>query len=270
MSSLAPLKRDFPTNTQPGYPGLVPWFRRVFVSTVGSKYVMAITGLGLTGFVIIHMLGNLQIFGGQNALNTYAQALKDFGPLLWVARAALLTIFLLHVIWAFRLVFRSSHARPVKYVCKETVQATFASRTMIQTGILILLFLLYHIAHFTLGWVKYAPLPTGQDVSYMELRDDLGRMDVYNMMVFGFRDPLISIFYLVAQVGLLLHLSHGIQSTFQSIGISGPRWNFALRTLGWALAIVVVGGNFLIVISVWAGWVPHAPIYVPSKGIYIP
>lgn len=260
MSSLAPSKRDFPTNTLPADPGLFAWFRRVFASTVGSKYLVALTGLGLTGFVVVHMVGNLQIFAGQNAINTYAQFLKDQGPLLWVARIALLLIFLMHVIWAVRLVLKSKAARPVPYHHKETVQATLASRTMIHSGLVILAFLIFHIAHFTLGAVKGAEIEPGKTVHYLDLRDAQGRHDVYNMMVFGFRNPILSVLYLIAQGLLLMHLGHGIQSTFQTLGINGPRWNFALRGLGWTLAIIVVAGNVAIVLGVWLGWVPLMPI----------
>lgn len=260
MSSLAPSKRDYKTNTIQGDPGLLAWFKRVFVSTVGSKYVVAVTGLLLTGFVIVHMIGNLQVFAGQDAVNRYAQFLKDMGALLWVARIGLLLIFLTHVIWAVRLSIKARKARPVPYVYKDTVQASLSSRTMIYTGLVILAFLIFHIAHFTLGAVKGAEVKPGVVVNYLELRDAMGRHDVYSMVIYGFRDPVVSVLYLIAQALLFMHLGHGVQSTFQSLGINGPRWNTALRMLGWTVALIVVGGNFAIVLGVWLGFVQPAPL----------
>jgi succinate dehydrogenase / fumarate reductase cytochrome b subunit len=290
MSSLAPTKRDYPANQLPGDPGLLSWFKKVFVSTVGSKFVVAVTGLGLTGFVIVHMIGNLQVFAGQNAINTYAQSLKNFGPLLWIARIGLLTLFLVHIIWAVWLTLKSKAARPIGYVYKETVQASLASRTMLLTGFVILAFTLYHLAHYTFGWIGRAEVPysttsasaTGwtsyptlasvargetedqktKSVSYLELRDKEGRHDVYNMMIFGFRQPVVAVLYIVAQLILLMHLSHGVQSTFQSLGINGPRWQSTIRALGWAVALFVVSGNIAIVVGVWTGWVQPTGLYL--------
>jgi len=262
MPSLAPLKREFQSNTIQGDPGLLAWFKRILASTVGGKYLVALTGIGLTGFVVIHMIGNLQVFAGQDAVNRYAKMLKDFGPLLWVARIGLLTIFLLHVVWAVRLSLRAKAARPIPYVHKDAVQATLASRTMLYTGLVVLAFLIYHLAHFTFGFVGGAEID-GKTVNYLDLRDAQGRHDVFNMIIFGFRNPVVSILYLVAQALLLLHLGHGIQSTFQTLGLSGPRWGSALRSLGWTLAFVVVAGNFAIVLAVWTGQIqPVAPIYI--------
>jgi succinate dehydrogenase / fumarate reductase cytochrome b subunit len=256
MSSLAPSKRGFPTNTIRGDPGLLSWLRRVIASTVGGKLIVALSGLGLTGFVIVHMIGNLQIFAGRDAINTYAQFLKDHGGLLWFVRVSLLTIFLLHVIWAVRLKLKAKAARPVPYVYEDTVQASLASRTMLLSGLVILFFILFHLAHYTLGWIKPAEVAPGVHVNYLSLRDPLGRHDVYNMMVFGFREPIVAILYLAAQVFLLLHLSHGVQSAFQSLGINSPRWQPTIRGLGWTIALAVVGGNVAIVLGVWLGWAP--------------
>ncbi|MFO0965675.1 MAG: succinate dehydrogenase cytochrome b subunit [Gemmataceae bacterium] len=279
MSSLAPTKRDYPTNTLPGDPGLFPWFRKVLVSTVGSKFILALSGWGLTGFVIIHMLGNIQLFAGQEAVNRYAQWLKDLGPLLWVARIGLLIVFLFHVIWAVRLSLKSKAARPVAYVYKDTVQASLASRTMLLTGLVIFAFLLYHLAHYTFGFTgkaeaAFLPVKSGpaaaravgstqtaavKSVSYLDLRDDRGRHDVYNMVIFGFEQPVVAVLYILAQLVLLMHLSHGVQSTFQSLGINGPRWQTTIRAFGWAVALIVTLGNIAIVVGVWAGWTPHTP-----------
>src|SRR5437764_358231 len=118
-------------------------------SSVGSKYVMAVTGLGLTGFVIAHMAGNLLIFRGKAPLNNYAHALESNPGLLWTARLILLAIFLLHIVLGIRLTWQNQAARPVRYVYEDTVQANWASRHMLLTGLVILAFVIYHLLHFT-------------------------------------------------------------------------------------------------------------------------
>src|SRR3954451_9144890 len=120
-------------------------------TSVGSKYVMALTGLGLIAFVLAHMAGNLLIFAGKAALNNYAHALESNPGLLWSARLGLLAIFLIHVVLGIRLTRQNMDARPVDYVYPDTVQASFASRHMLFTGLLILAFVLYHLLHFTFG-----------------------------------------------------------------------------------------------------------------------
>src|SRR5262245_417126 len=137
--------------------------RDYLASSVGGKQLVAVTGLGLTGFVLVHMLGNLQIFAGlgdamagQDALNGYAKFLKDQGPLLWVARGALLLIFVLHIALALWLNARNRAARPVAYHYRNTIKATWASRHMVSTGVVVGLFVLFHLAHYTFGWVDGA------------------------------------------------------------------------------------------------------------------
>src|SRR5262249_12919558 len=138
-----------------------------------------------------------------------------------------------------------------------------ASRTMLLTGLVIFAFLLYHLAHYTFGWIGSATV-NGRTVSYFSLRDPAGRHDVYNMMIFGFKEPVVAVLFIPPHLVLLMHLSHGVQSTFQSLGINGPRWQSAIRCLGWTVAIFVVAGNIAIVVSVWAGWVQHTPLLVAS------
>src|SRR5262245_46672025 len=120
-------------------------------SSIGSKVVVAVTGIGLLGFVIGHLLGNLLIYGGPNALNGYAKALEDNLALLWTARLGLLSIFVLHVGLSVRLSLRNRAARPVRYACEGTVRASYASRTMLYSGLVILAFVIYHLLHFTFG-----------------------------------------------------------------------------------------------------------------------
>jgi succinate dehydrogenase / fumarate reductase cytochrome b subunit len=203
-------------------------------SSLGSKFLMALTGLGLTGFVIAHMIGNLQVFSGRDALNSYAAALKHLGGLLWAFRIGLLLIFVLHIIYGLRLWFANRAARPVLYHFKKYRQASLASRTMLWTGCVILAFVLFHLAHFTFLWVN---------PSYAELHDDQGRHDVYAMTILGFRNPMISLLYIIAIALLAIHLSHGIQSLFQSLGLSHPHWTPMIKMIGGALAVIIFVGN---------------------------
>jgi succinate dehydrogenase / fumarate reductase cytochrome b subunit len=231
-----------------------PYFasiRQSVTSTVGSKFLVALTGLALTGFVYVHMAGNLLVFRGRVALNDYAQFLKDLGWLLWAARLGLLAVFVLHVWLALKLKRRSLAARPERYVKEATVQATWASRHMALTGLVILAFVIYHLMHFTLGWVQTAVDSTGQSVGFLTLRDPLGRHDVYGMVIHGFRNPWIVAVYVIAQVLLGLHLSHGIASVFQTMGWTRPAIWPTIRAIGVTLAAIVMIGNIAMPLAVY-------------------
>lgn len=218
------------------------------LGSVGTKYWMAITGAMLIGFVLFHMLGNWQLFLGREALNRYAATLKSFGPILWAARLALLTVFVVHLILAIRLKLRNSAARPVAYAYQNTIQASYASRAMVLTGLTILAFVVFHLAHFTLGW-------THPDQFQLEekLKDGTTRHDVYGMVVMGFQNPVISGSYIVAMLLLGLHLWHGASSLFQSLGLNHPRYNRYLRCVGPVVASVVVLGNCSMPLAVLFG-----------------
>jgi succinate dehydrogenase / fumarate reductase, cytochrome b subunit len=165
-------------------------------SSVGAKLIVALTGLGLVGFVVFHMIGNLKVFQGPEAVNGYAYFLKhDLGTLIWVGRAGLLGIFVLHIWLAVRLQLRSRAARPVRYQYPGNVQATISSRTMLGTGIVVGLFTVFHLAHFTFGWVGTVEVAPGQYVRYLELKDakDPLKQDVYSMVVAGFRTPWLAV-----------------------------------------------------------------------------
>lgn len=217
-------------------------------SSVGAKILVALTGLGLVGFVVFHMIGNLKVFQGPAAINNYAYFLKhDLGALIWVARAWLLAIFVLHIALAVRLKLRSVAARPTAYQFRRSVQATFASRTMIWTGIVVGLFTLFHLAHFTFGWVDAPATMPGQDPL---------KQDVYSMVVVGFTTPRLAILYLAAQVALFIHLMHGVQSAFQTLGLKNRRFARAIWWLGFVVALTILVGNVVIVAGVWAGWAP--------------
>jgi succinate dehydrogenase / fumarate reductase cytochrome b subunit len=240
-------------------------------SSLASKFVMAVTGLLLMLFVLAHLIGNLLIFAGPDAINTYAQHLKALPPLLWTFRLGLLTIFVIHILMGIRLSVANSLARPVGYQYEDTRVASLASRTMLLTGVVILLFVLYHLAHFTLGWTHEA-VRSGRSVNYLDLkqlydpltgtgvaegtthtaggvRPDL-RPDVYTMMIVGFRSPLIAGLYLLAQVALWFHLWHGASSWCQSIGLGPVHENRLIAWGGPAFATLILAGNSAIVLSV--------------------
>lgn len=221
---------------------------RMVLSSVGSKYIMALTGLGLMIFVIAHMSGNLLIFGGRDALNAYAHGLTEHPVLLWSARGGLLTIFVVHMLFAVRTWQDNQSARPMQYVRKDYVEASWASRHMMLTGIVILLFVIYHLLHFTFGVT---------DPSHFKkpLPEDPKQADVASMVVAGFQQPLISLVYIVAQIFLGLHLWHGGSSWMQHLGLNGRGYDAVVDHLGAAVALVVVVGNCSIPLAILMGWV---------------
>jgi succinate dehydrogenase / fumarate reductase cytochrome b subunit len=205
-----------------------------FRSSLGKKYVMAITGFILLVFVIGHMLGNLQVFMGPNQINAYGNFLQTTPELLWTARIVLSITVLLHIWSALQLSAENKAARPVPYGEYRPLAASYASRTMLMSGLIVLAFIIYHLLHYTVQ-VKAVNL-TGQD--FGPLLDAKGHHDIYRMMVIGFSNPWVSLFYVIG-VGLLcLHLSHGASSMIQSIGWKNPvvgPWIDRLAPVGAAL-----------------------------------
>lgn len=209
-------------------------------SSVGLKFLVGLTGLGLLGFVVSHLLGNLLVFQGPEALNQYAKGLRELPlGLLNALRAGLLGVFLVHVIGAIKLTATNKAARPSPYRYKATIQATFASRTMIYSGLLILTFVLYHLAHYT--WHLFGEVP------YLASGD----VDVYRMVVLGFSEPVICVTYIVAMLVLGLHLSHGISSFFQTVGWRHPLWQSLITKAGVALAWLISAGFISMPVAVW-------------------
>jgi succinate dehydrogenase / fumarate reductase cytochrome b subunit len=249
----------------PAGSGPAAWIDTYLASTVGRKVLVALTGLGLTGFVVFHMIGNLKLLPGgeasRDAINGYAYFLKhELGVLIWVARGGLLTLFLLHLFLALWLKMRAGNARPVGYVYQRRAQATPASTTMLWTGLVVGAFVVFHLAHYTLAWVTEVPAADGRGVTnYLDLTqtmpDGSKRHDVYAMMVHGFKNPVMVGLYLIAQVLLGVHLSHGVQSAFQTLGLVGRRFTPAARALGYLTAAVVIFGNSAIVLAVFLGYV---------------
>ncbi len=234
------------------------WVVSYLTSSVGNKFTVAVTGLLLVGFLVGHMVGNLKMFSGPESINKYAYFLKhDLGVLIWAARAGLLVLFVTHLGINIQLKLRANAARPVKYAWRTRVaQATISSRTMLLTGLVILAFTIFHLAHFTFGVVHGAVLADGSAVNYHDLRDAAGRHDVYSMVIAGFRTWWISALYIAAQLILLVHLNHGIQSSVQTLGLVGRRFHPFAKLAGMGLAGLIVGGNLLIVVAVWTGYIP--------------
>ena len=212
----------------------------LYDTAIGKKAVVAVTGVVLFGFVIAHMLGNLQVFLGPEALNGYAASLKSIPAVLWGARLVLLGSVALHIVFTLQLVAMSSGARPQAYAAKKSVASTYASRTMKLSGPLLLAFILYHLAHFT--WPGVAMGAYAHDPA-----------DVYANVVRGFSIPWVSAIYLVAQVLLGLHLYHGAWSLFQTLGLSHPRYNAMRNFAPKAIALGVVAGNLSIPTAVLLG-----------------
>lgn len=239
----------------------VAWALDYLGSTVGQKVLVAITGGSLVVFVFFHMIGNLKMFAGPESINKYAYFLKhDLGFLLWIARAGLLGGFLLHLTVALWLKARAAAARPVGYAYAATAQATPQSKTMLQTGLVIGLFVVFHLAHYTFGVVHDVPAADGKGATnYLALPYTMpdGKVvhNVHAMVVSGFTTPWISAIYLVCQVVLFIHLSHGIQSAFQTLGLVNRRFVKVARLLGYLIAGTILVGNCAIVVAVWGGWV---------------
>jgi succinate dehydrogenase / fumarate reductase cytochrome b subunit len=229
------------------------WLARTLGSSVGRKMLVALTGLGLLGFVITHMLGNLQLFLGPEALNSYAKGLKDLGGLLWVARGGLIAMFVLHVGLALKLAAENRAARPARYEHPGRVQSTPAARSMVLTGVMVLLFVLYHLAHFT--WGITSPEQFTMVEAIMTPTGPVNRHDVYTMVVLGFQQPIVSGLYIAAMALLCVHLSHGVQSVFQSLGLNHPKYEPTIRKLGLGLAWIVFLGNTSMPVAVLAGLV---------------
>ncbi len=222
------------------------WVVQFAKSSIGAKFLMAVTGLILFGFVLVHMAGNLQVFLGPEAYNNYANFLKSLPELLWPARLVLLSSAILHVVSGLRLAAIDKAARPVAYAQRRYREATPWSRSMALSGLVVLAFIVYHLLHFTLGVT---------DPSHAHLRDPLGHHDVYSMFVYGFQNVYVAGAYIVAMMLLGLHLSHGVTSLFQTLGISHPRYSLAIGKIGPIFAIIIVLGNISMPLAVLMGWI---------------
>ena len=217
---------------------------RVYRSSLGKKYIMAITGFLLFLFVIIHMLGNLQVYLGPEPMNAYAAILKSRPGLLWAARAGLLLLAILHITSAVQLAAENRSARPERYEEGRPTAASFASRTILVSGLIVFAFIIYHLMHFTFGVTN---------PEFMRLEDLNAQHDVYRMVVLGFSNPWVSAFYLISMGLLSLHLSHGLSSMFQSLGMRNKANVRVVSRFARLAALVVFIGNCSIPISILAG-----------------
>jgi succinate dehydrogenase / fumarate reductase cytochrome b subunit len=195
--------------------------------------IVAITGIILILFVIGHLLGNLQIFIGPDWINSYSQHLHDLGPVLWLIRIFLLLTVIIHIYATIQLAVQNRRARPEPYVDRKYVKATFASRHMVMSGLIVLAFIIYHLAHFTVRVT---------DPRFALLKPDpFGHYDVYSMMVYGFQNYFVSGFYVLGLFLLAVHLSHGSSSLFQSLGLNDkklmPRLELGAQVFAWLVFI---------------------------------
>jgi succinate dehydrogenase / fumarate reductase cytochrome b subunit len=208
-------------------------------TTVAKKVLMAVTGLILTGFVLVHMVGNLLLYKGPEAINAYGEMLQSKPPVVWTARLVLLACVIGHAWAALSLSLVNLAARPVGYRKTAFEASTYASRTMRWGGPLLLLFIVYHLLHFTVGAVH----------------PDFVRGDVYHNVVIGFQNPLVAFFYVLSMLALSLHLFHGVESMLQTVGLSHPRYNALRSMIGAGYAAVVAVGNLSFPLSVFFGLV---------------
>ncbi len=216
-------------------------------SSIGRKLVMAATGLCLVGFITVHLLGNSSIFIGPDGINAYAEHLHALGPLVWIFRAVLLGLFGLHILFGIQLTLENRAARPIDYNQKKNIRTSFGAETMIYTGLTILAFAVYHLFHFTMHL-------TNPEISASVLPlDAIGRSDVFTMMVLSFQKFFVSTVYVGAMVALLLHLSHGVQSLFQTFGVLNGNTLPIMEKIARAAAIVIFVGFISIPVSILLG-----------------
>ncbi len=243
-------------------------------STIGRKVLMALTGLVLVLFVMGHMLGNLQIFLGPDVINAYAYKLHHLLPVtaLWAVRLVLLGTIAVHIWAAVTLTLDNRKARPQGYLEDKVLQASYSSRTMRMSGIILLAFIIFHIAHFTVrslpagmkggvdGVLKITEVPLVKDGEAV-LKNGHGEMtfNVNDMMVLGFKNGWVSAFYIIATGLLCMHLTHGFSSMFQSVGLRNGLWRKRLDRAALAYGWVVFIGFAIIPIAVMAGHLKQDP-----------
>jgi len=215
------------------------WVRSFYRSTIGKKIIMAATGLILVAFVVVHMLGNMLIFQGPERMNAYSRFLHGTGELLWAVRIVLLVSVVLHIDAAYQLTRRAHAARPIGYAMREPQVSTLAARTMRWGGLLILVFVVFHLLHFTTGTLLPSYRPG----------------DVYRNVIVGFHVWPVAVFYLVAMGALGLHLYHGAWSSVRTLGAARPKPSPLQRSVAAVVAVVVAVGFALVPLAVLFGWV---------------
>ncbi len=220
--------------------------RAWFASSIGKKTLMAASGLALLGFVLAHLAGNLLIFLGPGALNGYAKKMEGVGPWLWVARGGLLAAVTVHVWTSAQLSLENRRARPQPYARYRTVETTLAARTMMATGVLLLAYLAYHLLHFTFR-------VTNPEISHGV--DAFGRRDVYTMVVRSFQQLPVSLAYILGVAAVCVHVSHGIASSCQTLGLNDDRTFTTVSQAGVWAAVLIFLGYSSIPLAVFAGFI---------------
>jgi len=214
---------------------------RFYDSTIGKKAVMAVSGLILFGFLIAHMLGNLQFFLGKPIMSHYAETLHANPPLLWTVRIVLLISVILHIWSSVDLALLKKQARPVGYVKRGNVQASLASRTMMWSGPIILAFVVFHLLHLTTGTLHPQFVP----------------LNAYDNLINGLRVVPVALFYIVSMILVGMHLSHGVWSMFQSVGFSHPKYTPLIKTFAAVFSWLLIAGFVSIPIAIVAGIVAN-------------
>jgi len=248
MASTTVTRRPAPKAASPGTARKVPFPIELYRSAVGKKYVMAVTGIILLAFVFGHMIGNLKMYFGPEDINHYGEFLREilvpFLPrtvFLWIMRVGLIAAFVLHIHAAYALTRMNTRSREVKYQSKrDYIAANFASRTMRWSGVIVLLFLVWHLADITWGFEPIAPGDWSRGDAYGNTAQSLDRIPV-------------ALLYVVANLALGVHLFHGAWSLFQSLGWNNPRFNRWRRNFAVAFAAIVVVGNVSFPIAILAG-----------------
>lgn len=215
-----------------------------YTTTIGKKVVMAVTGVVLFGFIIGHMAGNLQFFLGPEAINGYAERLREVPALLWAVRIGLIIAAVLHIASSVSLARTKNAARPTGYIRKQNVGSTYAARTMYWSGPIVLAFLIYHLLHLTFGTVH----------------PDFRHLRAYENLVSGFSNPVVAIAYIVSVFLLGMHLYHGIWSMFQSVGVSNPNYQRKLRAFAKITAGAIVLGFISVPLAILMGIRPGQDI----------
>ena len=216
---------------------------QLLTNAVGRKVLMAASGLLMVLFVVVHLLGNSSIFVGPDGINAYAEKLHSLGPLVWIFRAVMLALLLVHAWFGVTLTLENNAANPSKYAVSKKLKATFSSETMIWTGLILLAFLVYHLLQFT---VRITPdIVKGVDAQ--------GRYDVFTMVLTSFRHTWIALVYVAAMIVLFLHLKHGIQSFFQTLGLSNDRTLPTYNALGKVISAIFLVGYSAIPVTILAG-----------------
>jgi succinate dehydrogenase / fumarate reductase cytochrome b subunit len=218
---------------------------RLLSDSIGRKVVMAITGLLMVLFVVGHLLGNLSIFAGANGINTYAEKLHGLPVVVWLTRVVMLTAVGFHLVISILITLENGKANPTGYAVDRRLRATFAGKNMIWTGLLLGGFIVFHLFHFTIRSIP------GMEI--VQVQEFSGRFDVFAMVADAFGKAATAVVYVVAMVMLFLHLTHGIQSTFQSLGLNNPKTMPGFVRFGGVLSVIFLIGYGAIPVAILFG-----------------